>query len=169
MRKLFKALIIMFIITFSMPAIARAESITKINHLIENAKMLDGQELVIEGEVIGEEMVRGDYSWININDSSNAIGIWLSAAEADKIKVYGDYKNFGDKVIITGVFYRACKEHGGEADFHARTLEIAEKGHPVDIPISIPKLITAAVLSVITVILFVVFQRRKSSSYIRNT
>jgi hypothetical protein len=84
--------------------------------------------------------------------------------EADKIKFYGDYKNIGDTVTITGVFYRACKEHGGEADFHARSLEITETGHSVDIPISIPKVIAAAVLSVITLLLFVVFKRIKSGS-----
>jgi hypothetical protein len=87
--------------------------------------------------------------------------------EADKIKFYGDYKNIGDTVTITGVFYRACKEHGGEADFHARSIEIAEKGHSVDVPISIPKIIAAAILSVITLFLFVVYKRIKSSSRAR--
>lgn len=162
MHKLFKVMIIVLIIAFPMSSIAQAETITKINDLIENAKMLDGQELVIEGEVIGEDMDRGDYSWVNINDSSNAIGIWLSTAEADKIEFYGNYKNIGDTVTVTGVFYRACKEHGGEADFHARSFEIEEKGYSVDIPISIPKLIAAAALSAIAILLFIAFKRIKS-------
>jgi hypothetical protein len=141
---------------------SKAESVTKINDLIENAKTLDGQNLVIEGEAIGEVMLRGNYSWVNINDGSNAIGVWLSDSEADKIKVYGNYKNIGDTVKITGVFNRACKEHGGEADFHAASLDIVESGHPVNIPISIPKITAAALLSAAALLLFVVFQSNKA-------
>jgi lysyl-tRNA synthetase class II len=162
MYKFIKALMVLFIITFSLPTTAKAEEITKINDLIENAKDLDELELVIQGETIGECMKRGDYSWFNINDGSNAIGIWINSAEVDNIKYYGNYKNIGDIVKITGIFYRACKEHGGEADFHATSLEVVESGHPVNIAVSIPRSITAAILSIVALFLYVVFLKVKA-------
>jgi lysyl-tRNA synthetase class II len=162
MHKFIKTLVVLSIIIFSLPATARAEEVTKINDLIENAKDLDGLEVVIQGEAIGESMRRGEYSWININDGSNAIGVWLSSAEIDKIKYYGNYKNIGDIVKIAGNFYRACKEHGGEADFHATSLEVVESGHPVNIAVSIPKSITAAILSILALFLSVVFLKVKA-------
>lgn len=159
MRKLAKAFIIVLISSFSLPAAVKAETVTKINDLIENAKILNGQELTIEGEAIGERMKRGDFSWVNINDGSNAIGIWLSNSKAAKINFFGNYANSGDIVKITGIFYRACKEHGGEADYHATSLEVIKSGHLVDIQISVPKIIAATVLTGLTLILFGIFKR----------
>ena len=163
MRKLIKTLVILFIIGVSFPATAKAETVTKINDLIENAKTLDGQKLVIEGEAIGEQMNRGAYSWVNINDGSNAIGVCLNKADADKIKLYGNYKNIGDTVQVHGVFYRACKEHGGEADFHAISIDVVQDGHPVNNPLSIPKILAAIILSVIALLLFIIFHKRKDN------
>ncbi|MGD9014947.1 MAG: DNA-binding protein, partial [Candidatus Omnitrophota bacterium] len=40
--------------------------------LIENAKSYDGQQVVYEGEVIGEVMHRRDGVWVNINDGDNS-------------------------------------------------------------------------------------------------
>jgi hypothetical protein len=161
MYKFIKTLMVLFIIIFSLPATARAEEVTKINDLIENAKDLDGQEVVIQGEAIGESMRRGDYYWLNINDGSNAIGVWLSSAEIDNNKFYGNYKNIGDTLNITGSFYRACKKHGGEADFHATSLEVVESGYSVNVTVSIPKSIAAAILSILALFLYVVFLKIK--------
>ncbi len=163
MHKSIKALIVILILLSPLPVTAKAETITKTNDLIENAKTLDGQKLTIEGEAIGERMIRGDYSWVNINDGSNAIGVWLSNKEAEKIKYYGNYKNIGDTVRVTGVFYRACKEHGGEADFHATSLVVNEIGHSSNIKLSISKMIAAVLLSGAALILFMVFHKIKGS------
>jgi hypothetical protein len=167
MRKLIKSLVFLLIIISPLPSTVRAEAVTKINDLIEHAKTLDGQELVIEGEAIGERMIRGDYSWTNINDGSNAIGVYLNNTEPDKINFYGNYKNIGDKVRITGIFQRACNKHGGEADFHAESLEVVKRGYPVDIPVSTPKIIAAVVLSATALLLFIIYHRIKVSSYSR--
>ncbi len=163
MLKLIKVIIAMLIIICPLSAVAKAESVTKINDLVENAKMISGLEVIIEGEAIGEELSRGNYSWININDGSNAIGVWISNEEADKINSYGNYKNIGDTVKIKGIFYRACKEHGGEADLHAISIEGVKSGHPVDRPLSIPKMIAAAVLSGAALLLFTAYQKIKAN------
>ncbi len=118
-----------------------AADTTPINTLIEKALELGGYEVTVQGEAIGECMNRGEYSWVNINDTSNAIGIWLHSDDAKKIQYFGNYQNKGDILRMTGTFYRACIEHGGEADLHCSTFEIVEKGHPVREQISVAKIV----------------------------
>jgi hypothetical protein len=140
---------------------ADAEEIIEINNLIENAKELDGQEVLVEGEAIGEEMERGDFSWVNINDGTNAIGVWLKNNDAEKITFYGSYKFKGDTVKVSGIFHRACAEHGGEADLHNMSFEIAEVGHPVNEQVPKAKIIAASVLSISALLLFLYFIRNR--------
>ena len=157
MHKYIKALIIMLLLTSPLSVTVKAESAIDINELIENAKELDGQEVEIQGEVIGESMNRGDYSWININDGTNAIGIWVKNSEADKVVHYGNYDNIGDTIIIAGIFYRDCKEHGGEADLHSTSLKIVEEGYQVKEIIASAKVISAIVLIPLALLSLVFF------------
>jgi hypothetical protein len=90
--------------------------------LINHAKEYDGKLIVYSGEVIGDVMLRGESAWVNINDGENALGVWMSAALAREIKFTGNYKSRGDRLEIVGVFHRACFEHGGDLDIHARSL-----------------------------------------------
>ena len=99
--------------------------------LINNAKQYDGKIVTYEGEVIGDIMKRGDYAWVNINDGSNAIGIWMSDSLVKTITYTGSYKSKGDVIEITGVFNRACPEHGGDLDIHAQTIRKTDAGRVI--------------------------------------
>lgn len=160
MHKLFKSLIIILLLTFPLSLNVKAENVIGINDLIEQAKVLDGQEVTVQGEAIGERMDRGNYSWVNINDGSNAIGIWLNKSEAVKISHYGNYKHKGDTVKITGTFNRACKEHGGEADLHTTSIEIVERGYLVKEQIYSAKIITAVILTSFSLLFLIYFFNR---------
>ena len=153
MRKCIQTLMLAFIFILSFSLKVKAENITPLNTLIENAKEMDGQEVTVQGEVIGERMDRGDYSWININDGTNAMGIWLSKTEVEKILNYGNYEYKGDTVKITGIFDRACAEHGGEADLHTNSIEIVKQGYIVNQPVSSVKIVTTIVLSIFALIM----------------
>ncbi len=120
-------------------ALVFSQSITS-TELINNAKDYDGRRVIYEGEVIGEIMKRGDFSWINVNDGKNAIGIWLKTSETGKIRYAGSYKAKGDKVNVTGVFNRACAHHGGDLDIHAENLFVLEAGQAINEDISKEKL-----------------------------
>jgi hypothetical protein len=160
MRKLFKTLILILILTCPFSLTVKAQEVTDINELIEKAQALDGCEITIQGEAIGERMDRGSYSWVNLNDGTNAIGIWLDKSEAVKIERYGNYKNKGDTVKITGIFNRACKEHGGEADLHGDFIIIVEEGYPVEEQIPQVKIVSAIVLIVVAILMVVIFRKR---------
>jgi len=90
--------------------------------LIENAKVYDGQAIIYQGEVIGDIMPRGNFVWINVKDDFSAIGIWVPKELAGQITYSGSYKFKGDYIVIEGEFNRACKQHGGELDIHATSI-----------------------------------------------
>jgi lysyl-tRNA synthetase class II len=140
-----------------------SESITKINDLIENSVVLNNTQVTVQSEVIGEALERGEYAWININDTTNAIGVWVKKSDIEQIKFYGDYKHKGDIVKVTGVFYRACSEHGGDVDIHSTNIEIVETGSNTKHQISQNKVIVTFCLVLIAVVMLVFYFRLKGS------
>ncbi|MGL5206986.1 MAG: DNA-binding protein [Acidaminococcaceae bacterium] len=145
MSKTVKALLSLIFFSLFITGQVSAAATSDINTLIKNSLASDKQVVVLEGEAIGEPMLRGEYAWINISDKTNAIGIWVKASDARKISVFGDYKHKGDVIRVTGLFSRNCPEHGGDIDIHSATLAIKEKGHAVPEEMSTLK-ITAALL-----------------------
>nr|WP_300093468.1 DNA-binding protein [Sedimentibacter sp.] len=160
MFKQIKTLIIItvFIISFSENVYAdEADEIIEINSLIENAAELDQKKVTVSGEAVGEIMNRGSHSWININDGTNAIGIWMNSSDAQKVKYFGSYKYKGDVLKVSGIFNRTCKEHGGETDIHGITLEIQETGSGVVEQMSSTKIAVAVLLAVLAASLTALF------------
>jgi len=165
MLKIFKMLVIALVLIYMFPISSKAEEYINYNDLIENAKALDGKYIELKGEAIGESMRRGSYTWVNISDGSNAMGIWLTNQEANKVKTYGSYKFKGDIVKVSGTFSRACSDHGGDMDIHGESLTIVESGHKVELSLSEWKMKVAAIFSVITLILFGVYYKRKMNKW----
>jgi len=110
--------------------------------LINNAKQYDGKTVVYAGEVIGDIMPRGEFAWVNVNDNENAIGIWIDADLTKDLLYTGSYKSKGDWIEVTGVFHRACLEHGGDLDIHAQKLTKISQGRFIseEVPINKKKL-----------------------------
>ena len=127
-----KILILVFLISILCIVTCYASGTVPINDLIEKAFAMENKEVTVQGETIGEALERDEYAWININDNTNAIGVWVKLDELTQIKYYGDYKNKGDIVKVTGVFHRACTEHGGDVDIHCSKIEIVENRAPYE-------------------------------------
>lgn len=98
------------------------------SELINNSKEYDGKSVVYEGEAVGDVMRRGQFAWANLNDGENAIGIWVSQELASQITHTGSYKYKGDRLEVTGIFHRACPEHGGDMDIHAQAMRKINPG-----------------------------------------
>lgn len=96
--------------------------------LIEKAKDLDGSRVTYKGEAVTAVMKRGAYSWVSVNDGSNAVGVWGENSIVEEIGFIGDYKYKGDTIEVVGIFNRACSAHGGELDIHAEKIVILERG-----------------------------------------
>ncbi len=160
MYKTVKTLLIMLLLSFSLSAQVFAAAAIEINTLIEKSQAFDGQTVTVEGEAIGETMLRGEYAWINISDNTNAIGVWLKASDAQKIASFGDYRHKGDTVKITGIFSRNCTEHGGDVDIHSHSLEIIERGYNKPEEITQVKIQAALVLSFFAFLTAYIYWRR---------
>lgn len=145
MAKIITAALILIMALASPPALAAGAGVSS-SDLIDNAKAYDGREVVYAGEVIGDIMVRDDHTWINVSDGDNAIGVWVKTADMQGITVPGRYDAKGDAVKVTGVFHRACSEHGGDFDIHAAKIELVKKGHAVTHPVDAAKVPVALIL-----------------------
>ena len=126
--------------------------------LIEQARLLDGQMIIYQGEVIGDVMRRKDGYWINVLNHESAIGIWLNAEQRALITVAGKYNVQGDQIVITGRFNRACPEHGGDLDIHAGSIEIVRPGFTRPAQIDWSRLILASLMLVLAISCLIVLQ-----------
>lgn len=130
MEKIRKTLLItILILIFSSLTVMASENFITIGELIDRGKEYDSKDITIKGEAIGELLERGEYSFLNINDGTSALGIYLKTEEGKLVKCYGDYHNNGDILKVTGTFNRACKDHGGDMDLHCTSIELLSNGH----------------------------------------
>lgn len=129
--------------------------------LIGKAKEYDGQVVAYAGEVIGDIMLRGDYAWVNVNDGSNAVGVWLPRAAAVKITRSGSYKSKGDWIEVSGIFRRACPVHGGDLDIHAETIRAVTPGRPLREQFNVDKR-NMVITLVVCVCLVLILRRLKT-------
>ena len=129
--------------------------------LIEQAKALDGQVVVFQGEVIGDMMRRQDHYWINVSGNGTAIGVWITAGQRKSISLSGQYGVIGDEVKIIGRFSQACPEHGGDLDIHAISVEIVSPGAAVADQLNTGRLALAAALLVLALIALVLLIRHQ--------
>ncbi len=134
--------------------------------LVENANFWNGRIVTFTGEAVGERMVRGKMAWIHLNDDAYmeknieegaALGgynsghaIWIPANLAQKIRFFGDYKHAGDIVKVTGIFNAVCRDHGGDIDIHASSMEVLRTGHPVSRMLNIFRVIIGVFLFIVT-------------------
>lgn len=159
------AVLLVLILSFSLNAIgmksfAQSSEAVPLNDLINNSKDYDGKTVFIQGEALLEVMEREDGSWININDGSNAMGLWLPTDEAAKIKQFGDYHTVGDQLMVEAVFHRSCSEHGGDMDLHfVKWIELTE-GHEKTLKLNNERVMWAVLLTVITAVIGLVFFKK---------
>lgn len=161
-KKISKALLIISICTiFIIPLKISANEYT-INDLIENGKSFDKKEITIKGEVIGESLKRDDHTWININDTTNAMGVYMRTEDANKVSKFGGYSKVGDTIDVKGTFNRACSEHGGDMDIHAKEVNVIKEGKKTIEIIEKNKIYTGIVSTVIVIFMgYIVYKKQK--------
>ncbi|MEG0753777.1 MAG: hypothetical protein RR461_08100 [Angelakisella sp.] len=128
MRQKIIGLACLLIMLLTVPAQASEVAVSS-TELIDRAKEYDGQTVVYSGEAVGNILQRGDFAWVALFDGQNAIGCYAPAADTAAIRFCGRYGIRGDTVSLTGVFHRACAEHGGDMDIHSLTFQVTEVGH----------------------------------------
>ena len=159
--------------------VAQAKAVSS-TELVEHPKKYDGKTVTFRGEAVGDIMIRGDYAWVSLNDDSyrpakvvkeqklagynSGHSIWIKKEEAQKITHLGSYRHAGDIVKITGIFNRACTQHGGDMDIHATNLDVVKRGYALNRSLEGPKSLAVLVLLILTVTLFLanrIYQKSK--------
>lgn len=130
-NNIYRILFLLTAVSCQLSVACYAQPLVSSTELIEKARELDGKEVVYEGEVIGEVMTRGDYSWVNLNDGQNAVGVWTGNNFLSLIRFSGGYKSQGDWLQVRGVFNRACRLHGADLDIHAQEVVKLRSGRVV--------------------------------------
>ena len=149
------------------PATAPRDSIMDpvgTKELIEHPRDYDGKEILFEGEAIGDPMGRGGFAWVNILDSNAAMGVFMPAALLPASGNYGSYAAAGDRVLVCGVFHRACPDHGGDMDVHASSVTVLAAGHPTAHHVSRLELALVLPAFLLATALFAVLRKREARS-----
>ena len=158
MKKLYILAIALVVVSASQADQTGSKVFTSIE-LITGANAIDGNTVAYKGEIVAAIMKRGESSWVNLSDGYNAIGIWCKTSSLNDVKTFGNYKNEGDVLEVTGVFHRACPVHGGELDIHADSVRIEARGFPVEEHVSMRRVNVAIAFFILT--LLAIFMMRK--------
>lgn len=145
------------------PGYADSGPLVRINDLIEQASGYDGKSVTIEGEVIGDVMVRGASGWINVSDGTNDIGVWAPAEALWLVTHVGRYHSRGDRVRITGEFRRADPEQGGDLTLRAADLTVLEPGGTVGHPVRAGRPLLALIALGVSAVLGLVRWRTRAA------
>jgi hypothetical protein len=158
MKKFF---LLLFILSISLYP---AEKV-KIRELYESGEKYNGKAVIVEGEVIGDLMGKGEERWINIKDESEdfAIGIIISKKEIEKIKNFGRYRIKGDVIKVLGIYNINCPKHYGERDIHALNIEIIKKGEKYKEEVNIKKIYLSFLLLSITLFIAYLYHKEETS------
>ena len=134
-----------------------------ITRLVNDKNRYDGQEITIEGEVVGDIMERSTGVWLNVDDGTECIGVWVPTGIMPTMEHVGGYTTQGDIIKVEGIFYRACRAHGGETDIHASGVTRVHPGYPLAHPLSSEKIRwTLALLFCAVAVIVVHWWRRRS-------
>jgi len=136
----------------------------KVARLIEESVEADGKRVVIEGELIGDFMPRGDFGWLSGSDEYTAISVWAEKGGVPVDMMLGAYDVKGDKVQVTGTMHRACAQHGGDLDIHAETIILIQRGELVAHPVDSSRLAAAMVLGIGGLWAFVLWRRHEATT-----
>lgn len=136
--------------------------VLNINDLVLKSNEFNHEIISVQGEAIGESLKRDKYSWVNIKDSTNAIGIYMKNEDVKKINIYGGYNKIGDNLEVEGVYNKACSEHLGDTDIHAIKVDILENGIVVeeDVP-SYKSIIAVGLIMISFSINYILYKKSK--------
>lgn len=132
-----------------MPSAALAAEEVSVSGLIEMAAELAGQEVTVDGELIGDYGIRDEgWMWTQLNDDLYArhpireggpleganigIGIRIPARLAKDLDPPGGYRHRGPLVSVTGTWKYHDAERQGESYLEVSSLVVIESGRGLD-------------------------------------
>ena len=160
MRKFKKINLFFILVTVCFLIQGYAKTIA-IGDLLANPDEFNKKYVTVKGEVIGDKIKVGLGLWINISSEGKDIGVFCPDKNmANSIKYLGSYKQIGDIIEVSGIFYKKCPLHG-ERDIHAKKITIVKRGKYVRETLSPFKVKLALILFIICVVLSLIYLYRQ--------
>jgi len=159
---------------------ARADDAVRVSseELIENSDYYNQRKVVYTGEVIGDVLDRGEYSWITVNDDdygrkpvreyqelkggNTGMGVYCRSDMLEEVTYLGSYRTAGDLIKVTGVFYKASPQHGGDTMIEAEEISVIHKGWRVKAKRGFAMEVVALILLVVAALALGAVWLRKS-------
>lgn len=144
--------LLLAVVFMVMPLPAFAGETVTASDLIERATEFAGEEVTVEGELIGDYGLRSDgWMWTQLNGDSYVhapipdgglpsggnigIGVRMPEALTADLDPPGRYWRRGPVVRLTGIWKYHDPERQGESYLEVETLSLVESGRPVHEPI----------------------------------
>jgi hypothetical protein len=142
------------------PAVASAEPNTTIVGLTNAGQQLDGQEVSIQGEVVGDILFAdGDHKWLMLQDGGATISVLVDEREISKVTHLGRYDQVGTRLEVTGEFQVDCADHDGLTDVHAVKVTVIDEGFEVESRLDARELQIGALLIIVGLCLTILHWR----------
>lgn len=131
-----------------LPAAAWGTEEATVFELIESGAEMQGQEVVVTGELVGDYGFRNDgWMWTQLNGDAyvaapireggpaaggnTGIGIRMPHAMGEGLDPPGGYRQRGPVVRVTGAWRYHDPQRQGESYLEAQTLVVIERGRPL--------------------------------------
>ena len=170
-------LTVLMLLLFGIP-VAFAAQVVPVSDLLVDGERFDGNEITIEGELVGDYGFRHDgYMWTQLNDDSYArdalvdggpraganvgVGIRMPTALGEGLAPVGGYRLEGPLVQATGVWRYHDPDRGGETYLDVSALTTIEDGRRLE---EGPDWAVFAAGSLLLAVSFVMWWRRRRSA-----
>jgi hypothetical protein len=152
--------LLVLLLTLMSPSVASAKPDTTIVGLTNAGRQLDGQQVIIQGEVVGDILIaENGYRWLMLQDGGASISVHIAESELAKITHLGRYNQVGTRLEVLGEFHLDCAEHDGLTDVHAITVSVVSEGFEVASDFDVRKLQVGGLLVFISLCLLVLHWR----------
>jgi len=136
-----------------------------LSETIENAVILNGKSLLVEGELIGEPLAATDGYWLNILENGCPLAVFVPTPATDTgvfepcRLLGGNHLRTGHFIRVTGKFNRVCVQHGGDLDLHADGVEMTALPSPRTISVTRRQLCFLALQAVMALVLYCLYKK----------
>ncbi len=163
MKKTFALILaVSLALMLAMPTPARAITTTTVTGLTNDGALMDGQHVIVEGEVIGDIIhADAEHKWLVLSDGNAGISVLVKNADVEKITHLGRYDQLGTRIEVSGIFQVDDEARDGLTDITADTIKIIDEGRMVASPIDWQKIQIGVLLLVIGGILAFIHWRLK--------
>ncbi len=146
MRNIFRLIFLVVIMLPAAPAVAQEIAVSE---LLAESPNLSGQEITIEGELVGDYGFRSDgWMWTQLNDDAYVdhplrdgvspsggnigVGVRIPSELAETLDHPGGYHHRGPVVRLTGIWRHHDPARQGESYLDVETLTVIDDGRMLD-------------------------------------